>query len=521
MKPIQPWLPIILTGVATFLQLQLGVISTLEPLAQQLLFQARGAQPWHEDIVLVKIDQASISRLGWFPWRRDRYTELLEQLTAAEADTVAFNIIFSEDTVEDATFARAMADHGQVVLAGTWHSDLHPWMPTQTLAQNAAAIGHITQLDSASPTSPRPYIQGQAALAIATAQTHQLRQGNVQLPNGNIPLLPNWPGPVAQLPQYSFVEVLDKQFPPDIFQDKIVLVGMTAPGFDPISIPFEANKSASGIHLHAAILHSFLQQNLLRPPTKQGWIIGLLLWGVGLRYGLARLGQRAQLGVIFASFCGWLMLAGLALKINLLLPIVLPTVILAMTGCSLLLFNNIQLNQTNHQLRDKATTDSMTQLRNRSFFNDYSAYIWRDCIPSQRPLALILCDVDYFKRYNDHYGHLAGDRCLQEVANSLKGAVYRSSDLVARYGGEEFVVLLPNTTLDDACAVAERIQAQLALRALPHNGSSIKSQVTLSLGVACTMPTRTNSLKTLIEQADQALYQAKAAGRDRYTARTL
>lgn len=521
MQPIKPWLPLILASATTLIQIKLGLISTLEPLAQQLLFQARGARPWHEDIVLVKIDQASIDHLGWFPWRRDRYTDLLEQLTAAQADTVAFNIIFSEDTEEDAAFANAMAEHGQVVLASTWHSNLNPWRPTSTLAQTAAAIGHITQVDPASPTSPRPYIQGQPALAIATAQTHQLSQGNIQIPNGKIPLLPNWPGPVDQLPQYSFVEILKQQVPPEALQGKIVLVGMTAPGFDPITIPFEANNSASGIHLHAAILNSFLEQNCLRHPAQQWWIIGLLLWGMGLRYGLTRLGQRSQVGAIILGLLLWPVLSCLALELNLLLPIVLPMVLLAMTGCSLLLFNNIQLHQTNHQLRDKATTDVLTQLRNRAFFNDYSAYIWRDCIHSQRPLSLLLCDVDYFKPYNDHYGHPAGDRCLHDVASSLKAAVYRSSDLVARYGGEEFVVLLPNTTLDRACAIAERIRAQLALRALPHKGSKINDHVTLSLGVVCTMPTRSGSLQTLIEQADQALYQAKAEGRDRYIARTL
>ncbi len=514
MKFLRPWLPLVLSGVATLLLLKLGLISSLEPLAQHLLFQARGPQAWNEEIVLIKIDQASIDTLGWFPWQRDRYAQLLDRLTAAQAKTVAFNILFSEETTEDQAFAAAMANHGQVLLASTWHENLSPWMPNPTLAEEASSIGHITQLEKTSPPTVRSYIQGYPALAIAAAQTHHNHQGTLLLPNSDISLLPNWPGPIEQIHQYSFKEVLAQQFDPVAFKDKLVLVGMTAPGFDPLGTPFDPHPKASGVHLHAAIANSLLEQNFLRRPSQQGWILGFLSWGILLRYGLSRLNERKQLLSLLTAILSWPILGLIALKLNFLLPITLPITLFILSGITLLWLNYIQLNSLNHQLRSKATTDSLTQLRNRSFFNDYSAYIWRNGMRENHPISLILCDIDHFKQYNDTYGHLGGDECLAKVAHSLQQSIYRSSDLLARYGGEEFIILLPNTSLEHACKIAERIQTQLAEQALPHKSSSTGAFVTLSLGIASVRPTRESSFKMLIEQADQALYQAKQAGRN-------
>ncbi len=124
-------------------------------------------------------------------------------------------------------------------------------------------------------------------------------------------------------------------------------------------------------------------------------------------------------------------------------------------------------------------------------------------------------DVDFFKRYNDTYGHPAGDRCLQTIAESIRKGVKRAADSVARYGGEEFIVLLPNTDLEGAALVAERIRFHLRLINLPHQSSEVSDSVTLSIGVAACIPTSETQASELVSFADAALYQAKATGRNR------
>lgn len=174
-----------------------------------------------------------------------------------------------------------------------------------------------------------------------------------------------------------------------------------------------------------------------------------------------------------------------------------------------------KLEQANQKLQRLASIDELTQLANRRHFDEYLQNEWRRMRRDKLPLALILCDVDYFKSYNDTYGHQAGDDCLQEVAKVLKTVVKRSGDLVARYGGEEFAVILPNTPAKGTVQLAEAIRSHLRQKQLIHPQSSISPYVTLSLGVGVIIPNFEKSPDDLIMMADQALYCAKDEGRDR------
>jgi diguanylate cyclase (GGDEF)-like protein len=175
-----------------------------------------------------------------------------------------------------------------------------------------------------------------------------------------------------------------------------------------------------------------------------------------------------------------------------------------------------QLEVANQELRRLANSDGLTQLANRRSFDEYLDKEWRRALRQQVPLALVLGDVDFFKRYNDFYGHLAGDRCLQQVATVLRQTARRPADLAARYGGEEFAVLLPNTEESGAILVAADIQAKIQALGIPHVQSAIADYITLSLGIACLVPRPEIAPTFLIAAADKALYQAKMAGRDRY-----
>ena len=173
-----------------------------------------------------------------------------------------------------------------------------------------------------------------------------------------------------------------------------------------------------------------------------------------------------------------------------------------------------QLQQANQELQRLASSDGLTQVANRRRFDEILTLEWQRLLREQAPLALILCDVDCFKLYNDTYGHLAGDDALRQVAQAIAQAVHRPGDLVARYGGEEFAIILPNTDAVGALTVAQAIQSNVHALQLSHASSQVSEFVTLSLGIAVTVPRQHLSPEMLVSAADQGLYQAKAQGRN-------
>lgn len=173
-----------------------------------------------------------------------------------------------------------------------------------------------------------------------------------------------------------------------------------------------------------------------------------------------------------------------------------------------------QLEASNAVLQQRSTVDGLTGVANRRVFDATLACEWARAMRSGHSIAVILADIDHFKRHNDQYGHQAGDECLRAVARTLAATVKRTGDLVARYGGEEFAVILPNADGKGATAVAERLRVAVEQIRLAHVGSVTGRDVTISLGVAATVPVRGAAPRSLIEAADAALYQAKAVGRN-------
>ncbi|AFZ37202.1 response regulator receiver modulated diguanylate cyclase [Stanieria cyanosphaera PCC 7437] len=173
-----------------------------------------------------------------------------------------------------------------------------------------------------------------------------------------------------------------------------------------------------------------------------------------------------------------------------------------------------QLQIANRQLEQLAILDGLTGLANRRYFDRILDNEWHRLIREQKPLSLILCDIDYFKAYNDTYGHPEGDRCLQKVAQILKTAVKRPADLVTRYGGEEFALILPDTNAEGALVVANFILKQVRKLRIPHQASEICNYVTLSIGTATKIPNSHLVVEHLVKMSDDALYQAKKQGRN-------
>jgi len=174
------------------------------------------------------------------------------------------------------------------------------------------------------------------------------------------------------------------------------------------------------------------------------------------------------------------------------------------------------LDRENQALHQLAFIDDLTQIDNRRSFNRNIVKRWEEARARGQRISLLICDIDYFKRYNDAYGHPAGDACLQTVAAALRRGVHRQQDQVARYGGEEFVILLPNTDAEGAQKVAREVQAEVANARIEHRGSLIKPFVSLSIGISTLRPAQIAhaTYEELIKRADEALYKAKLQGRD-------
>ncbi len=174
----------------------------------------------------------------------------------------------------------------------------------------------------------------------------------------------------------------------------------------------------------------------------------------------------------------------------------------------------VERRKREETLRMLSVHDGLTGLANRRYFDEVFNIEWGRARRDKTPLSLIMIDIDFFKQYNDTYGHLAGDDCLKIISDTLKKSVMRPADFVARYGGEEFVILLPSVALENAVKLAETMRKRVQARKIPHDGSNIINYVTISAGVATAVPTTGLVPISLIEQADEAMYNAKQNGRN-------
>jgi two-component system chemotaxis family response regulator WspR len=173
-----------------------------------------------------------------------------------------------------------------------------------------------------------------------------------------------------------------------------------------------------------------------------------------------------------------------------------------------------QLAKANLALQKLSSIDSLTGIANRRSFDETLRKEWNRAMRNNKPIGLVMLDIDFFKLYNDHYGHQGGDVCLQKVAAGLNSAIHRETDLLARYGGEEFSAVLPDTDLNGAAKVAEEMRQAIKTLQINHARSKVCDIVSISIGVSSVVPPKGADPEILITAADQALYKAKEDGRD-------
>jgi len=176
--------------------------------------------------------------------------------------------------------------------------------------------------------------------------------------------------------------------------------------------------------------------------------------------------------------------------------------------------NLMQMKKQQDILEKLSSIDGLTGIYNRRYFDQTFSYEWQRAIRAKTPLAIIMMDIDFFKMFNDHYGHASGDECLKSVAKTLSEPLNRPQDLVARYGGEEFIALLPDTEIAGALKIGESMRQNVCKLEIPHAQSFVSDYVTISVGLASMIPAKNHEPGFLLEGADKALYMAKKESRN-------
>jgi len=332
-------------------------------------------------------------------------------------------------------------------------------------------------------------------------------------------VLMNYRTDYRQFESISMTAVLNGALREEKVRDRIVLLGSTAVSLnDLFYTPLEKRNQVAGVYIHAHLTSQLLSAALDGKPFLKTvpnyvewlwacfWMLTSVLFCRSILYSNAIKSEAPiwHLLVRMMVLCGGLLASNYGLFLaGWWLPVVLPIAAVLSTTA-------LGVSYRNAQLQNLAAFDELTQVANRRHFDQSLA----SALKARKQLSLLLCDVDYFKAFNDLYGHQAGDLCLHRVAQALKRAV-RSEDLVARYGGEEFVVVLMNAEEDKVVAVAERIKECIGSLEIVHEGSKVNPFVTLSCGLASVAYSGSVSAHELIEYADKALYEAKQSGRNR------
>lgn len=343
-QKLLPLLPGLCAAIGVMGLLKLGVWHPLEDIAYTALFQMRGAISWDDRVVIVAIDEDSLKQIGRFPWSRKRYTQLINRLTPDNPSTIVFNLLLSEPSPDDAELASAMNQQGRVILAEAWDRQGKSLPPDPVLKQAAVTVGHIYQLQDSDGLSRQIAVQvkGVPALSLAAAQVYSLVQEPVSLPEKKESLWINWLGSAVQIPTYSYVDVINGRVPAQTFQNKIVVVGVTAAGLDPLQTPYDRNPPATSVSLHATAINNLLQNNFLRIPSQQWVLSSLLIAGCGLSYAMTRR-QGRWLGLLGLGL-GWGLLGLLLFRLGYWIPMVAPLVLFTTTTTAVCLAERCQEN---------------------------------------------------------------------------------------------------------------------------------------------------------------------------------
>ena len=545
-----------------------GLTQSLDLTIFDQYFRLRPLEPTDQRIVVVTIDDTDITKLGQWPISDEVLARLLHKLKSQQVRAIGLDL-YRDLPVEPGHQALVQVLQTMPNVTGIEKHLGTRHVPAAALLTqlNQVAMADIVEdkdgivrrgLLSATDSQDQIHLGLGVVIALQYLETEKITLeaiegsaklklgraifepfgsndgGYIRADNGGYQILLNFRGSQKSFQSVSITDVLNDKTPAGLLRDRIIFIGSTAESTnDYFLTPYDnrwTNRSprTPGVFIHANLTSQILSAALngrpfiqvLPDPLEWFWALTWAIIGTFISWRLLQLnGLDNQQLICIGITVGIILTGGGLISIGYLVFLNgfwIP-VIPALTGLIAAAIANLILHS--QRLQQLAYSDGLTQIANRRRFEKQLAS--QSQVPGH--LSLLLCDVDFFKKYNDTYGHQAGDACLQQVASALRCAV-RQSDLVARYGGEEFAVILPHTNSEVATKIADRIVNQVRELKLPHASSTVNDYVTLSCGVvslkidAQLLKDPTWSYTSLVTQADEALYKAKGQGRDRFVA---
>ncbi len=468
-------LPGSVTALAVGLLSHLALLQPLDQFAYSVLFQQRGELPWDERLVVVAIDDVSIEELGQFPWSRRRYVEVLDVLSEAEPSVIVVNLIWSERSWADGPLAEAIAQLNRVVLSQTRAKSGEPLGPVPELQDGAIATGHVLTVPDSDGIIRRivPQTDGQLSLGLAAADVYSLRQEVIALPPLEQPFWVNWVGTPQHLTHYSFREVLRGAVPPAAFQDKIVIIGVTATGLTTLITPFNPDIPIGGVYLHATVLNNLLQQTMLQPlPQEWIWLI-LLAGGPGLSWTMAQWKTRYQLiGIIVLCGC-WMGFSMVLFRAHYLPALATPLTLFVVTAAAVMLSERLQASlilQTQvARLWETYRQDLVQQVDGDTMQLVLAAspeLAWMGSPSSMVRVAQLAAIADQFGRSQSTQAAIARSLSIGLVAANLDGTIWfcnpAAADLLQVTVGTTLTMALATHWIspEEWCAILHQLQRQ-------------------------------------------------------------
>ena len=561
-KYMAPVLGVVATGGVLALR-SLGAFQVWELQSFDFMMNHRPAEPVDERIVIIGVDESDIERSQNAAVSDEMLADVIEAVKAQNPTVIGLdffrnvprdegyerlqtifqetpNIIGIEKVVDDSSLSAVAGNSVLVKNDQVAASDLiididgrvrrgflFPSAVGDRVLEGLAfrvALEYLESLDvypTSSPDNPDVLQLGYARLPPFEKNSGGYHNADA----GGYQLVMNWRSDL-KFETFSAYDAIEGRIPPNTLQDKIVLIGgMQSADADVFFTPYSKRKDVVGLlPSHGIEIHASLTSEIIsaafgqRPPLRmlpghiEALLITIFAWlGIGL-YSIGRNDfRRFQLYGLFI-----LANVGLSYLALILSGWWLPVVPM---GVALMAAPVVTRLYKINRLQTLSEIDELTQLANRRSFQKHLAEEWQRALRAHTQISLILCDVDYFKLYNDTYGHPQGDECLRQVASAIGKAVRRPDDLAARYGGEEFVILLPNTDSEGAQQVAKDAANNVRTLALEHEASKVSPYVSISLGVTTVNPKEGIAVSTLVDTADLGLYEAKRRGRNQMVLR--
>ena len=539
-----------------------GIFQSLELSILDYWFRLRPREATEKRIVVVTIGEKDINRLGQWPISDDTLSQLITKIDRQKPRVIGLdlyrdlpvspgteklaatfrstpNLVGIEKAIgtrvkpspilkqqEQVALADLVIDRDSKVRRGLLSIQLNNGQVQLGLATRLALMylaAEGIELEAVENSNQR-------SLGQAVFTPFQSNDGGyVDADGGGFQILLNFRGTQSSFAHVSITDVLNENIPQDLMRDRLVLIGSTAPSLNDIfATPYsggsELEQYIPGVFIHANLASQILSEALdgrsaikvVSEPKEWLWVFVWTSVASGVSFSVLSLSSvdRDSLSLVKSSASS-MILPGIVLLGSGYLLFLQGWWLPVITPLFSLLFSTTVIGTYYNQIQKQlAYIDGLTQIPNRRFFDRVLQQKWDESQKKQQCLSVILCDVDHFKKYNDTYGHQAGDECLQQVAKVISQSI-RKSDFAARYGGEEFVVILPNTQAKAAMIVAQRLCDRLKASQIPHASSSVSPYVTLSCGVSSTQASIIAYPENLVESADGGLYQAKEQGRDR------